>query len=150
MTGFSRLGDAAMPRRFGWDPLLLALGALLFVQIWRVQDLFPMLAVSGLPIAATLANQKCTAREASEAGCHVAACDGCRSGEAGSSRIALEEYGTTNVSTATGSCDNPFAAGGWPGRSVSARPARPQKRLATRSHAAEKADDRQQRDGADE
>jgi hypothetical protein len=44
-----------MPRRFRWDLLLLALGALLFVQIWRVQDLLPSLAVSGLPIAATLA-----------------------------------------------------------------------------------------------
>jgi O-antigen ligase len=37
-----------------WDALQVALAVLLFLQIWRVQELFPSLALYGLPSLATL------------------------------------------------------------------------------------------------
>jgi len=44
---------AAPAERLKWDALQVALAILMFLQVWRVQDLFPVLALSGLPILAT-------------------------------------------------------------------------------------------------
>ncbi len=41
--------------RFHWDALQVALAILVLLQVWRVHELFPSLAISGLPILLTLA-----------------------------------------------------------------------------------------------
>src|SRR2546430_3410469 len=42
------------PERLQWDGLQVALGVLVFTQVWRVHELFPILAVRGLPLLAAL------------------------------------------------------------------------------------------------
>ena len=37
-----------------WDALLVALALMLYTQVWRIQDIFPVLGGWGLPLAATL------------------------------------------------------------------------------------------------
>ena len=48
------LVEPAPPERLQWDGLLVALGVLVFMQVWRVHELFPILAVRGLPLLAAL------------------------------------------------------------------------------------------------
>src|SRR3989441_7249805 len=45
---------AAAPDRSRADAVLAAVAIVLLMQVWRVQELFPILAVPGLPIVATL------------------------------------------------------------------------------------------------
>ncbi len=49
----SQSAVAAPAEQPKWDALQLALTILVFMQVWRVQDLFPVLALFGLPILAT-------------------------------------------------------------------------------------------------
>ena len=49
----SDVAAAAPSTRLKWDTLQVALAILVFMQVWRVQDLFPVLALYGLPILAT-------------------------------------------------------------------------------------------------
>ncbi len=49
----SQSAAAAPAEQFKWDALQVALAILVFMQVWRVQDLFPVLALFGLPILAT-------------------------------------------------------------------------------------------------
>jgi O-antigen ligase len=54
-----RTGAATRPRvdqRLGWDPIQVALAASLLLQVWRIQDLFPVLRVWGLGIAVSVAS----------------------------------------------------------------------------------------------
>ena len=43
----------ARPARLRWDALQIVLVALVLMQVWRVQDLFPALAIKGAPILGT-------------------------------------------------------------------------------------------------
>ena len=45
----------APPQRLRWDALQVTLTVVVAMQVWRVQELFPVIAFYGLPIAATLA-----------------------------------------------------------------------------------------------
>ncbi len=47
--------SAVTPQRLRWDPLLVVLALLVLVQVWRVQDLLPVIAIPGLPVLCTLA-----------------------------------------------------------------------------------------------
>ena len=47
--------SAATPRRLRWDTLQVVLTLLVFMQVWRIQDLFPAIAIPGLPVLGTLA-----------------------------------------------------------------------------------------------
>jgi len=44
----------APPRRLPWDALQVALMVLVLIQVWRVHELFPGLAIHGLPILMTV------------------------------------------------------------------------------------------------
>ncbi|PYP02948.1 MAG: hypothetical protein DMD25_08380 [Gemmatimonadetes bacterium] len=43
------------PRRLRWDTLQVVLTLLVLVQVWRIQDLFPGIAMPGLPVLGTVA-----------------------------------------------------------------------------------------------
>ena len=47
--------SAVAPRRLRWDTLQVVLALLVFVQVWRIGDLLPAIAIPGLPILSTLA-----------------------------------------------------------------------------------------------
>jgi len=47
--------SAVTPQRLRWDPLQVVLALLVLVQVWRVQDLLPVIAIPGLPVLCTLA-----------------------------------------------------------------------------------------------
>ena len=47
--------SAVTPRRLRWDTLQVVLALLVFVQVWRIHDLLPGIAMPGLPVLCTLA-----------------------------------------------------------------------------------------------
>ncbi len=47
--------SAVAPRRLRWDTLQVVLALLVFVQVWRIGDLLPAIAIPGLPVLGTLA-----------------------------------------------------------------------------------------------
>ena len=47
--------SAVTPQRLRWDTLQVVLALLVLVQVWRVQDLLPVIAIPGLPVLCTLA-----------------------------------------------------------------------------------------------
>jgi len=56
LGGFGQLNQVQSPvsQRLPWDSLLLALMVLVALQVWRVHELFPSLAIHGLPILMTV------------------------------------------------------------------------------------------------
>ncbi len=56
LGGFRQLNQVRSPvsQRLPWDSLLLALMVLVALQVWRVHEVFPSLAVHGLPILMTV------------------------------------------------------------------------------------------------
>src|SRR6266568_4079491 len=56
LGGFGQLNQVQSPvsQRLPWDSLLLALMVLVALQVWRVHELFPGLAIRGLPILMTV------------------------------------------------------------------------------------------------
>lgn len=53
-AGVAQPGAPLPEKRLRWDALLVALAVLVSTQVWRVQDLFPKLALPGLPVLATV------------------------------------------------------------------------------------------------
>src|SRR6267378_7023950 len=47
--------SAVTPRQLRWDALQVVPALLVFVQVWRMQDLLPGIAIPGLPVVSTLA-----------------------------------------------------------------------------------------------
>jgi len=45
---------ATEPRALRWGALQIALAIVVLLQVWRIHDLFPVLAVHGVPILATV------------------------------------------------------------------------------------------------
>lgn len=50
MTAFN---TASRSQPLKWDAVQLAVAILVFIQVWRIQDLFPTLAIPGAPVLAT-------------------------------------------------------------------------------------------------
>src|SRR5256714_4101184 len=44
---------AGSPERLRWDALQVVLVVLVSMQVWRVQDLFPILPIKGVPVLST-------------------------------------------------------------------------------------------------